>query len=135
MVIKWIWKLTLERWYTIHEKISVPFEFWSKQNDSFSPLFNQLSDVTGHARASKNIFFFDIYRYVCYFAWATELIDMLFIKKVSVSRYRDEIFWPTLVPYAVASEDKSMLMEDSCRPYHANLADGFLFEKQIARME
>ena len=31
-------------------------------------------------------------------------------------RLRDEILWPIEVSYAVASEDKSMLMDDNCKP-------------------
>ena len=38
-------------------------------------------------------------------------------------------------PYAAAVVDNFMVMDDNCRPHHANLVDDFLFEEGIVRME
>ncbi|GFX35849.1 transposable element Tcb2 transposase [Trichonephila clavipes] len=47
----------------------------------------------------------------------------------------DEIFRPSVVPYAAAIGDDFILMEDNCRPHRVNLVEDFRFEEQIVRME
>ncbi|GFX34984.1 RNase H domain-containing protein [Trichonephila clavipes] len=42
---------------------------------------------------------------------------------------------PTDVPYAAAIGDDFILMDDNCRPHHANLVEDFVFEEGIVRME
>ncbi|GFX11645.1 integrase catalytic domain-containing protein [Trichonephila clavipes] len=54
---------------------------------------------------------------------------------LTARRYRDEILRPIVVPYAVAIGDDLILMDDNCRPPHANLVEDFLFEEGIVRME
>ncbi|GFX30606.1 transposable element Tcb2 transposase [Trichonephila clavipes] len=54
---------------------------------------------------------------------------------LTARRYRDEILRPIVVPYAVAIGDGFILMDDNCRPPHANLVEDFLFEEGIVRME
>ncbi|GFT82530.1 transposable element Tcb2 transposase [Trichonephila clavipes] len=54
---------------------------------------------------------------------------------LTARRYRDEILRPIVVPYAAAIGDDFILMDDNCRPHHANLVEDFLFEKEIVRME
>lgn len=50
-------------------------------------------------------------------------------------RYRDEIFWPVVVPYAAAIGDDFMLMDDNCRPHRANVVNDFFWEEGIRRMD
>ena len=38
-------------------------------------------------------------------------------------RYRDEILRSFIVPYAETVLDNVMLMDDNCRPYHADFVD------------
>ncbi|GFX49475.1 transposable element Tcb2 transposase [Trichonephila clavipes] len=40
---------------------------------------------------------------------------------LTARRYRDEILRPIVVPYAAAIGDDFILMDDNCRPHHANL--------------
>ncbi|GFV38480.1 transposable element Tcb2 transposase [Trichonephila clavipes] len=47
----------------------------------------------------------------------------------------EEILRPIIVPYAAAIGDDFILMDDNCRPHHANLVEDFLFEEEIVRME
>ncbi|GFU10295.1 transposable element Tcb2 transposase [Trichonephila clavipes] len=54
---------------------------------------------------------------------------------LTARRYRDEILSPIVVPYAEAIGDDFILMDDNCRPHHANLVEDFLFEEGIVRME
>ncbi|GFU66875.1 transposable element Tcb2 transposase [Trichonephila clavipes] len=54
---------------------------------------------------------------------------------LTARRYKDEILRPIVVPYAAAIGDDFILMDDSCRPHRANLAEYFFFEKGIVRME
>ncbi|GFX89360.1 transposable element Tcb2 transposase [Trichonephila clavipes] len=54
---------------------------------------------------------------------------------LTVRRYRNEILRPIVVPYAAAIGDDFILMDDNCRPHHANLVEDFLFEEGIVRME
>ncbi|GFW51830.1 transposable element Tcb2 transposase [Trichonephila clavipes] len=54
---------------------------------------------------------------------------------LTARRYRDEILRPIVVPYAAAIGDDFILMDDNCRPHRANLAEDFLFEEGIVRME
>ncbi|GFU59484.1 transposable element Tcb1 transposase [Trichonephila clavipes] len=54
---------------------------------------------------------------------------------LTARRYRDEILRPIVVPYAAAIGDDFILMDDNCRPHHANLVEDFLFEEGIAEME
>ncbi|GFW06884.1 transposable element Tcb2 transposase [Trichonephila clavipes] len=54
---------------------------------------------------------------------------------LTVCRYRDKILRPIVVPYAAAIGDDFILMDDNCRPHHANLVEDFLFEEGIVRME
>ncbi|GFW34963.1 transposable element Tcb2 transposase [Trichonephila clavipes] len=49
--------------------------------------------------------------------------------------YRDEIVRPIVVPYAAAIGDDFILMDDNCRPHHANLVEDFFFVEGIVRME
>ncbi|GFW23157.1 transposable element Tcb2 transposase [Trichonephila clavipes] len=49
--------------------------------------------------------------------------------------HRDEILIPISVPYAAAIGDDFILMDDKCRPHHANLVEDFIFEEGIVRME
>ncbi|GFT63735.1 transposable element Tcb2 transposase [Trichonephila clavipes] len=46
---------------------------------------------------------------------------------LTARRYRDEILRPIVVPYAAAIGDDFILMDDNCRPHHANLVEDFLF--------
>ncbi|GFV30672.1 transposable element Tcb2 transposase [Trichonephila clavipes] len=50
---------------------------------------------------------------------------------LTVRRYREEIFRPIVVTYAAAIGDDFILMDDNCRPHHANLVEDFLFEEGI----
>ncbi|GFW64351.1 transposable element Tcb2 transposase [Trichonephila clavipes] len=50
-------------------------------------------------------------------------------------RRKDEILRPIVVPYAAAIGDDFILMDENCRPHHANLVEDFLFEEGIVRME
>ncbi|GFU63915.1 transposable element Tcb1 transposase [Trichonephila clavipes] len=50
-------------------------------------------------------------------------------------RYRDKILTLIVVPYIAAIEDDFLLMDDNCRPHHANLVEDFLFEEGILGME
>ncbi|GFU69641.1 transposable element Tcb2 transposase [Trichonephila clavipes] len=54
---------------------------------------------------------------------------------LTARRYRDEILRSIVVPYAAAVGDVFILMDDNCRPHHANLVEDFLFEEGIVRME
>ncbi|GFV98258.1 transposable element Tc1 transposase [Trichonephila clavipes] len=54
---------------------------------------------------------------------------------LTARRHRDEILRPIVVPYAAAIGDDFILMDDNCRPNHANLVEDFLFEEGIVRME
>ncbi|GFW17847.1 transposable element Tcb2 transposase [Trichonephila clavipes] len=54
---------------------------------------------------------------------------------LTARQYRDEILRPIVVLYAAAIGDDFILMDDNCRPHHANLAEDFIFEKGIVRME
>ncbi|GFS69170.1 transposable element Tcb2 transposase [Trichonephila clavipes] len=54
---------------------------------------------------------------------------------LTARRYRDEILRPIVVPYATAIGGDFILMDDDCRPHHANLVEDFLFEEGIVRME
>ncbi|GFW65106.1 transposable element Tcb2 transposase [Trichonephila clavipes] len=54
---------------------------------------------------------------------------------LTARRYRDEILRPIEVPYAAAIGDDFLLMDNNCRPHHANLVENFLFEEGIVRME
>ncbi|GFW41037.1 transposable element Tcb2 transposase [Trichonephila clavipes] len=54
---------------------------------------------------------------------------------LTTRQYRDEIFRPIVVPYAAAIGDYFILMDDNCRPHHANLVEDFLFEERIVQME
>ncbi|GFV71990.1 transposable element Tcb2 transposase [Trichonephila clavipes] len=54
---------------------------------------------------------------------------------LTARRYRDEILRPIVVTYAAAIGDDFTLMDDNCRPHHANLVEDFLFEEGIVRME
>ncbi|GFU51085.1 transposable element Tc1 transposase [Trichonephila clavipes] len=54
---------------------------------------------------------------------------------LTARRYRDEILRPIVVPYAAAIGDDFILMDDNCRPPHANLVEDFLFEEGIVRLE
>ncbi|GFX44975.1 transposable element Tcb2 transposase [Trichonephila clavipes] len=54
---------------------------------------------------------------------------------LTARRYRDEILRPIVVPSAAAIGDDFILMDDNCRPRHANLVEDFLFEEGIIRME
>ncbi|GFS79779.1 transposable element Tcb2 transposase [Trichonephila clavipes] len=54
---------------------------------------------------------------------------------LTARRYKDEILRPIVVPYAAAIGDDFILMNDNCRPPHANLVEDFLFEEEIVRME
>ncbi|GFW86856.1 transposable element Tcb2 transposase [Trichonephila clavipes] len=54
---------------------------------------------------------------------------------LTACRYSDEILRPIVVPYAAAIGDDFILMDDKCRPHHANLVEDFLFEEGIVRME
>ncbi|GFT46373.1 transposable element Tcb2 transposase [Trichonephila clavipes] len=56
-------------------------------------------------------------------------------RPLTARRYRDEILRPIAVPYAAAIGDDFILMDDNCRPHHANLVEDFLFEEGIVRME
>ncbi|GFV61028.1 transposable element Tcb1 transposase [Trichonephila clavipes] len=47
----------------------------------------------------------------------------------------DRILRPSVVPYAAAIGDDFILMDDNCRPHHANLVEDFLFEEEIVRVE
>ncbi|GFW17253.1 transposable element Tcb2 transposase [Trichonephila clavipes] len=47
----------------------------------------------------------------------------------------DEFLRPVVVPYAAAIGDDFILMDDNCRPHHANLVEDFLFEEGIVRRE
>ncbi|GFV11219.1 transposable element Tcb2 transposase [Trichonephila clavipes] len=47
----------------------------------------------------------------------------------------DEILRPIADPYAAAIGDDFILMDDKCRPHHANLVEDFIFEEGIVRME
>ncbi|GFW96782.1 transposable element Tcb2 transposase [Trichonephila clavipes] len=42
---------------------------------------------------------------------------------LTARRYRDEILRPIVVPYAAAIGDDFILMDDNCRPHHANLVE------------
>ncbi|GFV91418.1 transposable element Tcb2 transposase [Trichonephila clavipes] len=50
---------------------------------------------------------------------------------LTARRYRDEILRHIVVPYAAAIGDDFILMDDNCRPHHANLVEDFLFEEGI----
>ncbi|GFT63968.1 transposable element Tcb2 transposase [Trichonephila clavipes] len=50
-------------------------------------------------------------------------------------RREEEILRPIVVPYAAAIGDDFNLMDDNCRPHHANLVEDFLFEEGIVRIE
>ncbi|GFU85625.1 transposable element Tcb2 transposase [Trichonephila clavipes] len=54
---------------------------------------------------------------------------------LTARRYRDEILRLIAVPYAATIGDDFILMDDNCRPHHANLVEDFLFEEEIIRME
>ncbi|GFW99330.1 transposable element Tcb2 transposase [Trichonephila clavipes] len=54
---------------------------------------------------------------------------------LTARRYRDEILRPIVVPYAAAIGDDFILLDGNCRPHRANLAEDFLFEEGIVRME
>ncbi|GFX56101.1 transposable element Tcb2 transposase [Trichonephila clavipes] len=54
---------------------------------------------------------------------------------LTARRYRDEILRLIVVPYAAAFGDDFILMDENCRPPHANLVKDFLFEEGIVRME
>ncbi|GFV64684.1 transposable element Tcb2 transposase [Trichonephila clavipes] len=54
---------------------------------------------------------------------------------LTARRYRNEILRPIVVPYVAAIGDDFILMDDNCRPHHANLVEDFLFEEGIVRME
>ncbi|GFU08384.1 transposable element Tcb1 transposase [Trichonephila clavipes] len=54
---------------------------------------------------------------------------------LTARRYRDDILRPTVVPSAAAIGDDFILMDDNCRPHHANLMEDLLFEEEIVRME
>ncbi|GFV98498.1 transposable element Tcb2 transposase [Trichonephila clavipes] len=54
---------------------------------------------------------------------------------LTAHRYRDEILRPIVVPYAATIGDDFILMDDNCMPPRANLAEDFLFEEGIFRME
>ncbi|GFV82992.1 transposable element Tcb2 transposase [Trichonephila clavipes] len=54
---------------------------------------------------------------------------------LTARRYTDEILRPIVVPYAAAFGDDFILMDDNCRPHHANLVEDFLSEEGIVRME
>ncbi|GFT34458.1 transposable element Tcb2 transposase [Trichonephila clavipes] len=49
---------------------------------------------------------------------------------LTARRYRDEILRPIVVPYATAIGDDFILMDDNCRPHHANLVEDFLSRKE-----
>ncbi|GFV71591.1 transposable element Tcb2 transposase [Trichonephila clavipes] len=56
----------------------------------------------------------------------------------SVTKYDFQDLEPFLenaVPYAAAIGDDFILLDDNCRPPHANLVEDFLFEEGIVRME
>ncbi|GFT67038.1 transposable element Tcb2 transposase [Trichonephila clavipes] len=55
--------------------------------------------------------------------------------KVSDLAVGDEILRPIVVPYAAAIGDDFILMDENCRPHHANLGEDLLFEEGIVRME
>ncbi|GFS77891.1 transposable element Tcb2 transposase [Trichonephila clavipes] len=50
---------------------------------------------------------------------------------LTARRYRDEIIRPIVVSYAAAIGDDFILMDDNCKPHHANLVEDFLFEEGI----
>ncbi|GFS66342.1 transposable element Tcb1 transposase [Trichonephila clavipes] len=54
---------------------------------------------------------------------------------LTAHRYREEILRPIVVPSAAAIGDDFILMDDNCRPHHANLVEDLLFEEGIVRME
>ncbi|GFW69731.1 transposable element Tcb2 transposase [Trichonephila clavipes] len=54
---------------------------------------------------------------------------------LTARRYRDEILRHIVVPYAAATGDDFILMDDNCRPHRANLVEDFLFEERTVRME
>ncbi|GFX35876.1 transposable element Tcb1 transposase [Trichonephila clavipes] len=54
---------------------------------------------------------------------------------LTARRYRDEILRPIVVPYVAAIGEDFILMDDNCRPHHANLVEDFLFEEGFVRME
>ncbi|GFS96184.1 transposon Tf2-9 polyprotein [Trichonephila clavipes] len=54
---------------------------------------------------------------------------------LTARRYSDEILRHIVVSYAAAIGDDFILMDDNCRPHHANLVEDFLFEEGIVRME
>ncbi|GFX19772.1 transposable element Tcb2 transposase [Trichonephila clavipes] len=64
-------------------------------------------------------------------------VDLYIIRDgpLTAHPYRDEIFRPIVVPYAAAIGDAFILMDDNCRPHHANMVEDFLFEEGIVRME
>ncbi|GFX40799.1 transposable element Tcb2 transposase [Trichonephila clavipes] len=66
--------------------------------------------------------------------WRTDLY-IIRDGPLTARRYRDEILRPIVVPYAAAIGDDFILMDDNCRPHHANLVEDFLFEEGIVRME
>ncbi|GFX34994.1 transposable element Tcb2 transposase [Trichonephila clavipes] len=56
-------------------------------------------------------------------------------RPLSAHRYRGKILRLIVVPYAAAIGDDFILMDDNCRPHHANLVEDFLFEEGFVRME
>ena len=50
-------------------------------------------------------------------------------------RYRNKILRPIVAPYSAAIGDDFILMDDNCRPNHANLVNDFLLEERIIQIE
>ena len=55
--------------------------------------------------------------------------------RLAARRYVDEVLEPHVVPYAAAIGDEFVFMVDNARPHCARVADQFLEENGIERME
>ena len=55
--------------------------------------------------------------------------------RLTARRYVDEVLEPHVVPYTAAIGDEFVFMDDNARPHLARVADQFLEENGIERVE